>query len=452
VEDRLLLGTIFAIRTTIAAVSEEPASALAPGKEALDLLPAENMEIRAYSINSLGVAHYYLGNMAEAEQIFAEGRDLAQNAGNVYSAVAAAAYQAKALVNQGRLNDAYQVIDYALNLSNLTAQPSQPRVTAAGLACAILGILLYEWNRLEEAEQYLTEAIELGQQLAYGSALWSAYHTLARVRLIRGDRKGAEALVEEAQRYRMSYTVLLPARLMDAEQANADLALGRLENTERWANTHRAEQTGSARFVHEIEGLVRARFYLIQNRPELARALLDELRLNAEESDRKGHLIEILALTALSQYALGEVPLAVDTLQTVLSIAEPEGYLRTFVDKGQPMAVLLYQGLDQGLMPDYIGRLLAAFPAEEMIADSTSNTAEPLQVESPQEHLLEPLSKREVEVLQLMAGGASNQDIAEALIIAVTTAKKHVSNIIRKLGVDNRTQAVAKGRNLGLCE
>ena len=107
---------------------------------------------------------------------------MAQQAGNVYSTVAAAAYQAKALVSQGRLNDAHQVIESALNLSNPSTQPPQARITAAGLAYAVLGNLLYEWNRLEEAEQYLTEAIELGQQLAYGSALWSAYHTLARIK------------------------------------------------------------------------------------------------------------------------------------------------------------------------------------------------------------------------------------------------------------------------------
>jgi LuxR family maltose regulon positive regulatory protein len=239
---------------------------------------------------------------------------------------------------------------------------------------------------------------------------------------------------------------------MDAGQAGADLALGRFEDAERWANTYRIEQTGSARFVHEIEGLIQARLYLFRSQPKQAWALLDELRLNAESSDRKGPLIEILALTALSQYALGEGPLAVNTLQTALKMAEPEGYLHTFIDAGQPMAALLYQALEEGVMPDYIGRLLSVFPAHEMIADPSPYSSEPPQVELAQEHLVEPLSERELEVLQLMAGGASNYNIAEALTIAVTTAKKHVSNIIRKLGVDNRTQAVAKGRNLGLCD
>jgi LuxR family maltose regulon positive regulatory protein len=305
---------------------------------------------------------------------------------------------------------------------------------------------------LEEAERYLTEAIELGHQLAYGSALWSAYHTLARIRLIYGDQQGAETLIEQVQRYRMSYTVLLPIRLMDAEQARAAMALGRLEDAERWTNTYRAEQTGSATFVYQTEALTRARLYLLQGQPEQARVLLEDLHLSAESSDRKGHLLEILALTALSQHAVGETHQAVETLRAALKIAEPEGYVRTFVDEGQPMAALLYQALDEGVMLDYIGRLLAAFPADDTVSRLSPNSSQAPQEEPAQQQLIEPLSARELEVLQLMAGGSSNHDIAEALTIAVTTAKKHVSNIIRKLDVENRTQAVAKGRTLGLCE
>jgi LuxR family maltose regulon positive regulatory protein len=305
---------------------------------------------------------------------------------------------------------------------------------------------------LEQAERYLMEAIELGHQLAYGSALWSAYHTLARIKLIYGDQQGAETLIEQVQRYRMSYTVLLPTRLMDAEQARTDMVLGRLEDAERWTNTYPAEQTGSATFVYATEGLARARLSLLQGQAEQARALLEKLHLSAESSERKSHLIEILALTALSQHAMGETHQGINTLSAGLRMAEPQGYVRTFVDEGQPMAALLYQALDKGMMPEYVGMLLAAFPADDAISSLSSNPSQVSQGESAQEPLIEPLSERELEVLQLMAGGVSNQDIAEALTIAVTTAKKHVSNIIRKLDVDNRTQAVAKGRTLGLCE
>jgi LuxR family maltose regulon positive regulatory protein len=116
------------------------------------------------------------------------------------------------------------------------------------------------------------------------------------------------------------------------------------------------------------------------------------------------------------------------------------------------MTALLYQALGRAIMPDYIRSLLAAFPVSDTISGRSPDYSEGPQVRAAHEPLIEPLSERELEVLQLMASGASNQDIAGELIIAFTTAKKHVSNIIRKLGVENRTQAVAKGRNLGLCE
>jgi LuxR family maltose regulon positive regulatory protein len=204
--------------------------------------------------------------------------------------------------------------------------------------------------------------------------------------------------------------------------------------------------------VREFENITLVRLHLLQGKPDEAVALLDQIHATAVSDGHKGRVIEILVLTALAQHALAQPQLAIEALHAALKMAEPEGYVRTFVDEGQPMAALLYQALAHGVMPDYIGRLLAAFPADETITDASSHSSVPRQVESEQEHLIEPLSEREMEVLQWMAAGASNQDIAEALTIAVTTAKKHVSNIIRKLGVDNRTQAVAKARNLGLCD
>lgn len=116
------------------------------------------------------------------------------------------------------------------------------------------------------------------------------------------------------------------------------------------------------------------------------------------------------------------------------------------------MAGLLYKALAQDIMPDYVRQLLALFPVNETTSSSAPERSETSLDASTERELIEPLSERELEVLQLMAGGASNQEIAETLVIALTTAKKHVSNIIRKLGVDNRMQAVAKGRNLGLCQ
>lgn len=450
-EDRLLLGTICAFRTTIAAVKGETAAAQGLGHEALSLLPPDHLDIRAHALNSLGVSYYYSGDMSEAAQTCSEARRLAKRVGNLYLAMAAALYQSNALICKGKLRQAGQVLEQALDLSKTPSLPVPSWIPAASVVCSSYGSLLYEWNRLEEAEQYLTEAIELGQRLAFGSALWSAYHTLGRIKLARGDQKGAESMMEQAQMYRLTYTVPLPVGLMDAEQAQASLALGQWEPAERWATELQSDRSPSPGFVREVEDMILARLYLLQDQPEAALTLLNRLRPGAETGERKGHLILILALTAVAQHARGDTQLAADTLYTALAIAEPEGYLRTFIDAGQPMAHLLYQTLESGILPHYVSRLLMLFPRDHEIKQPTPQ-ADPINYRLTNEPLIEPLSARELEVLQWMASGASNEEIAQGLIIATATAKKHVSNIIRKFGVDNRTQAVARGRSLGLCQ
>jgi LuxR family maltose regulon positive regulatory protein len=451
-ENRLHLGTICAFRTTIAAVTGETAVAQTSGREALSLLPPDNIDIRAHAMNSMGVNHYYLGEAVQAAQMCAEASKLGQEVGNYYLMMAAASYQAKAFVCQGQIKRASQVLEQALSLADSSTRPTQSRIPAASVACANFGNLLYEWNRLEEAERYLSEAIELGRQLAFGSALWHAYHTLARIKLVQGDQKAAESLIEQAKRYRLSYTVPLPTRLMDAELARAQMALGHLKAADRWARTYRMDQPVSPGFVHEYEGVTRARLYFLQDQPKQALALLDRLHPIAESGNRNGHLIELLVLTALTQHALDDAQQAINTLHTALRIAEPEGYLRIFVDEGKAMAVLLYQAISLGNMTNYKARLLATFPTDEPIHNSSLSSSVSSLSKPAEVHLIDPLSEREIEVLQLIANGATNHDIAEELVIAMTTAKKHVSNIIQKLGVDNRTQAAVKGRNLGLCE
>lgn len=446
-EDRWYLGAICAFRSLIAAVSDEPANALEPGHEALRLLPAEDIASRIYAINSLGTARFYLGDLVEAVQALGEGSELARKAGNLFPMFAATAYQAEALICQGKLKQAGNVLQHALDQGQIPDQPTRAWLPAASYVCVVFSNLLYEWNRLEEAERYLTEAIELGQQLALGSALWSAYHALVRIKLVQGDQAGALEMVRQARYYQHTHSLPLPARVMEAIQAQAWLRLGNLADTERWARTRDMDRPPSPGIVQELEQLTLARLHLLQGRPGQALALLEQMHPMAASCGHQGRVIAILVLIALAQQALGETGQAVDTLGAALEMAEPEGYVRTFVDAGQPMAALLHQAMAQGRMPDYISRLLEAFPADDTRSIPGADRRRMAVAE-----LIEPLSERELEVLQLMAGGASNQDIAEALIIAFTTAKKHVSNIIRKLGVGNRVQAVAKGRELGLFE
>jgi LuxR family maltose regulon positive regulatory protein len=200
-------------------------------------------------------------------------------------------------------------------------------------------------------------------------------------------------------------------------------------------------------FLRERDHLVLARLLLAEGKPEQARMLLERLLAAAEAAGRTGSVIEILTLQALALWARGKKEWAVTTLAQALASAEPEGYVRTFVDEGAEMAALLSKVLEvqqRGrLAPDvpayYLRKLLAALERD------ASSAATPAGAE-----LREPLSERELEVLGLVASGKSNQEIASSLFVSLSTVKTHINNLYRKLGTRSRTQAIARARDLDL--
>jgi LuxR family maltose regulon positive regulatory protein len=179
--------------------------------------------------------------------------------------------------------------------------------------------------------------------------------------------------------------------------------------------------------------LTLARVLLAQGKPAVADVFLERLLQAAELAGRTGRVIEILALRALARQVYGDTPGALAALERSLTLAEPEGYVRTFVDEGVPMVRLLRRAASQGVAPGYVSRLLAAFGR----AAGTPS-------------LVEPLTAREREVLCLIAAGLKNQEIADRLVISVATVKRHVTNIYGKLGVSRRIQAIAQAQELGL--
>ena len=191
---------------------------------------------------------------------------------------------------------------------------------------------------------------------------------------------------------------------------------------------------------------------LAQDRPEAARTLLDQLSAAAAAQDRQGSIIEIGALRALALAASGEETAAVTALAEALALAGPQRYLRVFVDEGRPMAALLSrliaaQRADRAAADvplGYLGRLQRALDAEAALAD-------PGQDRPPRiPGMVDPLTSRELEVLRMLAAGQPNRAIARELVVSLDTVKKHVGHLLGKLGAANRTEAVARARELGL--
>jgi LuxR family maltose regulon positive regulatory protein len=192
-----------------------------------------------------------------------------------------------------------------------------------------------------------------------------------------------------------------------------------------------------------------ARVRIAQGCPAETAGLLQRLFERAEAGGHTVRAIEVLSLQALGLQARGEMDPAITALERALTLAEPGGFVRTFVDEGPSMARLLYQAVSRGTagrdsVAQYASRLLSAFPVDE-----TERTA-PAQETAPVSELIEPLSEREREVLALIAEGLTNPEIAARLFIALNTVKAHAHNIYGKLGVRNRTLAVSKARALGI--
>jgi len=247
----------------------------------------------------------------------------------------------------------------------------------------------------------------------------------------------------------------VPAGLLypaPAQRARLLLAQGDVAAAARWTHETGLHAEDEPRYPREPGYLVLARVLLAQERPTEALALLDRLHAAAAAQDRTGSLIEIGALRALALAASGQDADAVNALAGALTLACPRGYVRVFADEGPPMAALLAQliasqrsgGAVAEVPLGCLARLQRALRAQGVAPDAGPGrvTAAP--------GLVDPLTSRELEVLEMLAAGTSNQAIAGQLVVTLDTVKKHVSHVLSKLGAANRTEAVARARELGL--
>jgi LuxR family maltose regulon positive regulatory protein len=240
------------------------------------------------------------------------------------------------------------------------------------------------------------------------------------------------------------------------QQARLNLAAGEPEKAVRWVEGTKAafasgkrRQQLPAAFVETLQTTL-ARAYLAQDKAKEALAALKPLLAPAEDAGAFLHVIEVCALKALALQALDDTSAALTSLERSLALAEPEGYVRMYVNEGPPMARLLREAVSHGIASDYTRKLLAAFESSKSQVPGSKHQPHLKPETVPPETLVEPLTPRELDVLHLISQGLSNKDIAEKLVIALNTVKRHTSSIYSKLGVKSRTQAIARARELGL--
>jgi LuxR family maltose regulon positive regulatory protein len=444
-EGKKLLGRFELIRALIFTFSGDVLGMIEHSNQALEYLPEQDMAWRSLAAFTLGDAYSYLGDMYASYQARAEALRACEAAGDVYYTVVASLKLASTLKEQGELHQAMELCQrYIQQANNYGFSQTGP----VGCLMALLGDVLAELNELEKAILHAKKGVQITERSGNLTILGYSYFYLMRVLFSQGDLIGVQEIIQKVAQLNLETTV--PSWLTNQTsnwQARIWLERGQPEAASEWVANQSIDPTKIPEkmdYLTLFDYIMFARILIAQNKFGEAAGLLQRLVDPAEERGRTTSVIEILILQALAYQSGGNINQAMIPLERALKLAEPLGYIRILMDEGPPMARLLSEALSRGIAPDYVRRLLAAFPGAE------SEKTGPSKSQSPESDLVEPLSEREIEVLQLVAEGLTNPEIAARLYLSLNTVKVHTRNIYGKLGVNNRTGAVTRGRALGI--
>jgi LuxR family maltose regulon positive regulatory protein len=442
-------GAVATFQTLIAAYRGDTRQSVELSQQALELLAEDNLFLRNLVAGFLGITYLWSGDFATAAKALREAIRIGQQIGNLTFTVLALCHLAELHIVRGQLHEARAFYEQALERA--VDRQGRPR-PIAGIALMGLGYLLREWNDLEAALRHAVEGIELAAKWEE-TGTFTGYISLAGVKQALGDQEAAREAIQKAWRTAMGFEGMeMASVVVGVYQARLWIQQGDYRAALRWARERELENRIEAGELEKgshtvpflyaaLEYMAYAEVCIAQDRPAEALAILSPLLQVTEAGGWTMFTIETLALESLAFQALGDADQALCCLECALSLAEPEGFVRVFVDKGQPMARLLYQAAERGIAPEYAGRLLTAFPTVELVSMAPSR---------PSSEMIEPLSERQHEVLLLIAEGLSNREIAQRLFLSLSTVKVHTYNLYGKLGVHSRTQAVAKAKALGI--
>ena len=422
-------------------------------RRVLDLAPEEDHLGRGAAAALMGLAFWLDGDLESGYRSFADGMAQLQLAGNISDAVGGVLALADIRITQGRLHDAMRIYEGALQLARQHGTPA-----LRGTADMYVGMseLEREHNDLQSATQLLLRSQEQGEHTGFPQHPYRRRVAMARLKEAQGDLDGALQLLQEAEPFYVS-DFFPNVRPIAALKARVWLAQGRLREALDWARERRLSAADDLSYLREFEHITLARILLAQyksghseNSLHEAIGLLERLLKAAEEGGRMGSAIEILVLKALTHQMQDDIPTALILLERALTRAEPEGYIRIFLDEGADLAQLMREAQARGIMPDYTGKLLAAFEAEGQRNEGESSIPTVENRKSKVQNLIEPLTERELEILRLFKTELSGPEIARELVVALSTVRTHTKSIYSKLGVNSRRAAVRRAEELGL--
>ncbi len=447
-----LQGAIPALEAQIALIQGEIPRVIELSRQALACFPTDEigLVLRALTVQNLATAYWLRGGLEVDDQILSEVYITSQAVQNPSTALIAASNLAELRKLQGQFKEAAQLYRRILQLASEEKEYHFPIMV--GTAHVELGHLLYEWNDLEKAADHLQQGVRLSQQGTGLRVAGMGYIALAQVCLAQGRLQEAVEIARQAEQLARELDLSFPWALVKILYVRLWIVQGHLAPVAEWVNEHNLTVTDSLDRHSVFEYVHLARALIALGQLETAERLLAQLFHLVEEAQWASGMIMVLVLQAITFEAQQRTMQALAALEKAVVMAEPEEYIRTFVDEGEPVARLLYAVAARGTAPGYIGRLLAAFSTPETrLANPPDFAGSPLKTTAAgADQIVEPLTGRELEILRLIAGGLSNREIARELYLSLGTVKLHAHNIYGKLGVSSRTQAVARGRMLGL--
>jgi ATP/maltotriose-dependent transcriptional regulator MalT len=440
---KTLHGAITAARAYRSNLMGDAEKAADFASQALKILPEIDLiprSLRAVSASLLGDASSLTGNLEEARRAYIESARIAQEAGDIHLNIVINSNLANILLEQGLIRQAEKIYSDTLSLA---ARPDGQTALIAGRLFIELSQVYYEWDQLDNAFQYAKQGLELCQKWGNIDLQAVGYAQLARIEHIfshHDEMHAAFQAAEQLLRYDLAprYSICVKSVLarLQIDQGNYEYASNFLKH----ADIDIAISSGEIPFILEPLYLILLRLDLVQRRYDHALELGNHLLRRAEAGKRTGRIIEILILQALIYYSINDIVQAITILGKAVQLAQPDGYRRVFLDEGRIMMKLLYQVKVHQTGGDFISELVPRLGVEGGQAVLSS------------QRLVEPLTKRELELFKLIEQGYTNQDIAEKLVISIPTVKRHISNIYSKLGAKNRTQAISLGRELDLLQ
>jgi LuxR family maltose regulon positive regulatory protein len=436
-----ILGLINFRRAYSTLLRGEHDKTISYGQQALKQLPETAALLRVRTVLFLDGAYRFQGKIQEALANYDEVTPIIQSIGISSTVVLLYLHQGDLHIEMAQLHRARDIYEDALKL--IERQTGRSDMPYAGYVYVSIGRIFRQWNQLDDAYRFIVKGLALCRLWNVADILGLSLIELAYIHQSLGAyEKAFESLKEATNVFEGIST--WGGKIAAAHQAKSDITHGDIGAAEHWVEANDLDLNSDFEFYREIEYLVLVRAFIAQRRYDEAHTLAERIYKIAQETGKRQTELEILILLAIVFSGQGKTEQALVHLERALNIGQPEGFIRTFVDEGPPMAKLLYEALQRDIYPEYVQRLLAAFPITEPDKDASTKS------QADQSGLIEPLSEREIEVLQLLAKGLTNQEVAQRLYLSPHTIKTHTRNIYGKLGVNNRTQAVERARALGI--